>query len=125
MCVPLQLLSIHHPLVVEAVPLPGQWFQHDMGSCISHSMRQLYSTKLLSLLLQDVLHRVSTPSQVTGKRPRYSLVWKLVFIPRHQGQQCCIAKPSWGPPTDLGSAAKVATVKRSLLLKRKAGAVES
>ncbi|KAL0019156.1 hypothetical protein WJX79_000724 [Trebouxia sp. C0005] len=30
------------------------------------------------LMDQDILHRVSTPSQVAGSRPRYSLVWKLV-----------------------------------------------
>jgi hypothetical protein len=30
---------------------------------------------------QDVLHRISTPS-LSAHRPRYSLVWKLVFVPR-------------------------------------------
>ena len=70
--------------------------------------------------MQDVLHRVSTPSQLAGMQPRYSLVWKLVFVPLHKGQRCCIAKASWGQPTDLGSAAKVAGIKRSMLQKRKA-----
>lgn len=31
---------------------------------------------------QDVLHRLSTPSQQAGMRPRFSLVWKLLFFPR-------------------------------------------
>lgn len=34
------------------------------------------------LMDQDVLHRVSTPSQLAGARPRYSLVWKLIFMPQ-------------------------------------------
>jgi probable phosphoglycerate mutase len=33
------------------------------------------------LMHQDVLHRISTPS-LSAHRPRYSLVWKLVFVPR-------------------------------------------
>ncbi|DBB12125.1 TPA: hypothetical protein ACH3X3_006236 [Trebouxia sp. C0006] len=71
------------------------------------------------LMDQDILHRVSTPSQVAGSRPRYSLVWKLVFMPRVAEQQCCIAKASWGPPTALGSAARVESIKRTMLRKRK------
>ena len=69
--------------------------------------------------MQDVLHRVSTPSQLAGARPRYSLVWKLVFMPKTAAQQCCIAKPAWGAPTAIGSAAKIQSIQRSLLLKRK------
>lgn len=74
----------------------------------------------MSVVVQDVLHRVSTPSQLAGSRPRYSLVWKLVFMPRAAQQQCCIAKASWGPPTALGSAARVESIKREMLRKRKA-----
>ncbi|KAK9804412.1 hypothetical protein WJX72_011538 [[Myrmecia] bisecta] len=73
------------------------------------------------LMDQDVLHRVSTPSQLAGGRPRYSLVWKLVFLPRAAGQTACIARPEWGPPTNIGSAAHMENVKRSLAKKRKAG----
>ena len=73
----------------------------------------------LMYVMQDVLHRVSTPSQLAGRRPRYSLVWKLVFMPKTADQQCCIAKPSWGAPTAIGSAAKIQSIKRSMLLKRK------
>lgn len=35
------------------------------------------------LMHQDVLHRLSTPSQL-ARRPRYSLVWKLLFVPRRR-----------------------------------------
>ena len=35
------------------------------------------------LMHQDVLHRLSTPSMI-ARRPRYSLVWKLVFVPKHK-----------------------------------------
>ena len=37
---------------------------------------------------QDVVHRLSTPSLKAG-RPRYSLVWKLVFVPKSPQQQVC------------------------------------
>ncbi len=79
----------------------------------------VYDSNDMIAVLQDILHRVSTPSQVAGSRPRYSLVWKLVFMPRVAEQQCCIAKASWGPPTALGSAARVESIKRSMLRKRK------
>jgi hypothetical protein len=32
---------------------------------------------------QDVPHRISAPSKAAEGRPRYSLVWKLVFFPKH------------------------------------------
>jgi len=35
---------------------------------------------------QDITHTVVAPSQSAGARPRYSLVWKLVFHPRQRGQ---------------------------------------
>ena len=63
---------------------------------------------------QDVLHRLSPPSQLAGGCPRYSLVWKLVFLPKQTAQQCSIARPEWGSPTNLGSAARLQNVKRML-----------
>ena len=39
------------------------------------------------LMHQDVLHRVSTPSMV-ARRPRYSLVWKLLLVPRSSHVNC-------------------------------------
>ncbi|MEW5307344.1 MAG: hypothetical protein WDW36_009748 [Sanguina aurantia] len=58
------------------------------------------------LMDQDVLHRLSAPSRLAQGRPRYSLVWKLVFLPLG-GAQPSIARPEWGPPTAFGSAAKM------------------
>ena len=66
------------------------------------------------LMDQDVLHRLSSPSKLAGGSPRYSLVWKLVFLPKQAAQSCCIARPEWGRPTDIGSAAKLHHVKAAL-----------
>ena len=54
------------------------------------------------LMHQDVLHRVSTPSML-AKRPRYSLVWKLVFVPRRSTRQVSetICRREWGDPVIL------------------------
>ena len=56
------------------------------------------------LMHQDALHRVSCPSML-AKRPRYSLVWKLLFIPREGkgarawgGNVETICRPEWGGP---------------------------
>ena len=55
---------------------------------------------------QDVLHRVSTPSML-ARRPRYSLVWKLLFVPREPkppaGAPETICRPEWGEPTLIGA----------------------
>lgn len=65
------------------------------------------------LMDQDVIHRLSAPSMAAGQ-PRYSLVWKLVFVPKHPAQCCTIARADWGQPTAFGSAAKLARVMRQL-----------
>ena len=56
------------------------------------------------LMHQDVLHRVSTPS-LMARRPRYSLVWKLVFFPRqgkpHKSAET-ICREEWGAPARVG-----------------------
>lgn len=65
------------------------------------------------LMDQDVLHRLSPPSAAAGQ-PRYSLVWKLAFIPKKAGQKCSLARPEWGRPTPLGSAARLEQLKRKL-----------
>ena len=58
------------------------------------------------LMHQDVLHRVSTPSALAC-RPRYSLVWKLIFLPRPRSDSDrstvaaareTICRPEWGEP---------------------------
>ena len=43
-------------------------------------------------------------------------------MPKIAEQQCCIAKPCWGAPTSIGSAAKIQHIKRSMLQKKKAEA---
>jgi len=58
---------------------------------------------------QDLTHRISAPSQL-AERPRYSLVWKLVFLPKRQHQSHDndhvdynnIIKREWGEPIHLG-----------------------
>ncbi|KAK3272238.1 hypothetical protein CYMTET_19455 [Cymbomonas tetramitiformis] len=57
------------------------------------------------LMDQDISHRLSTPS-VLANRPRYSLVWKLVFFPKAPGQKCSLSRPQWGEATRFGSASQ-------------------
>jgi hypothetical protein len=59
------------------------------------------------------------PAEAAGGRPRYSLVWKLALLPRRPGQALCLARPEWGPPTSVGSAARVDAVKRQLAAERR------
>jgi len=67
------------------------------------------------LMNQDVLHRLSPPSLLAGKLPRYSVVWKLVFVPKHKGVSTnSIARPEWGKPTAFGTASKVEGVVRQM-----------
>ena len=62
------------------------------------------------LMHQDVLHRLSTPSQ-TAHRPRYSLVWKLLFLPKKEDdkevetevrERETVLRREWGVPLRLG-----------------------
>ncbi|GIL61332.1 hypothetical protein Vafri_15808 [Volvox africanus] len=62
------------------------------------------------LLDQDILHRLLPPSRAAMGRPRYSLVWKLVMLPRQPGQQPTLARRAWGRPTPFGSAAALERV---------------
>jgi hypothetical protein len=57
------------------------------------------------LMHADVLHRISAPSAI-AQRPRYSLVWKLVFIPRAGDaprSRESVRRTEWGEPTRLGT----------------------
>ena len=65
-------------------------------------------------LWQDVLHRLSAPS-LAARRPRFSLVWKLVFVPRSPQQAACLARADWGMPTSFASAARMDAVRRAVL----------
>jgi colicin import membrane protein len=44
-----------------------------------------------------------------AQRPRYSLVWKLVFHPKQAGAALRITRDEWGPVTKFGSAAATTT----------------
>ena len=57
------------------------------------------------LMHQDVLHRVSAPSRLAN-RPRYSLVWKLVFTPIEAmppRDRETVCRPEWGRPLRIGA----------------------
>ena len=56
---------------------------------------------------QDISHTVVAPNVEAGKRPRYSLVWKLILHPREDGQDmglCCGRGSMWPEPIVIGSA---------------------
>jgi len=66
------------------------------------------------ILDQDLGHTVTPPEPAAGKRPRYSLVWKLVLHPKVENQNmtnlsCSASRPPlrspWPEPTLFGSAA--------------------
>ncbi|KAG1663704.1 hypothetical protein FOA52_013272 [Chlamydomonas sp. UWO 241] len=69
------------------------------------------------LLDQDVLHRLSVPSAKAG-RPRYSLVLKLVMVPK-AGQTASLARPEWGAPCAFGSAARAQQAVAQMARERK------
>lgn len=50
----------------------------------------------VALMHQDLLHRICAPSPAAG-RPRFSLVWKLLLLPRG-GEAASISRPEWGAP---------------------------
>jgi len=60
---------------------------------------------------QDLGHTVVPPNDAAGKRPRYSLVWKLVLHPKTENQDMADLSPSsssraqWPKPILFGSAA--------------------
>ena len=80
------------------------------------------------LMDQDVTHRVSPPTRAAGERARYSLVYKLVFFPRECGNATAelwargIARPEWGVPSPIGSAARLAAIVNAAA--RRAGGVK-
>lgn len=59
------------------------------------------------LMDQDITHKVTAPHATAGKRPRYSLVWKLILHPREPNQdmkKLCNDGYYWPEPTLIGSA---------------------
>ncbi|KAL9186375.1 hypothetical protein ACHAXT_005613 [Thalassiosira profunda] len=55
---------------------------------------------------QDVSHTVVAPTAAAGKRPRYSLVWKLILHPKKEGQDMkdLSSGRRWPDPVIVGSA---------------------
>jgi hypothetical protein len=55
---------------------------------------------------QDISHTVVAPSQSAGKRPRYSLVWKLILHPKtiNQDMMNLAGDRAWPDPVLFGSA---------------------
>eukprot|EP01082_Thalassiosira_pseudonana_P002207 g1999.t1 g1999 contig11:501762-503174(+) len=58
------------------------------------------------LMDQDISHQVVAPSLEAGKRPRYSLVWKLILHPKQseQNMKDLTGGRSWPDPKVIGSA---------------------
>mmetsp|Transcript_15007 Transcript_15007/g.32551 ORF Transcript_15007/g.32551 Transcript_15007/m.32551 type:complete len:515 (+) Transcript_15007:60-1604(+) len=59
---------------------------------------------------QDITHTVVAPKAEAGKRPRYSLVWKLILHPKVEGQDMdlsCGRKNLWPEPVIIGSANEI------------------
>ncbi len=54
------------------------------------------------LMDQDLMHRISAPSR-EAPTPRYSIVWKLLFVPKSAGVTPTVARPEWGRPVAFGS----------------------
>lgn len=73
------------------------------------------------LMHQDIIHRLSSPSSLACGKPRLSIVWKLIFIPKkedtrdEEGRYLHISKREFGHVCSFGSAAKVDSVLRTLL----------
>jgi len=59
---------------------------------------------------QDIRHTVVAPKKEAGKRPRYSMVWKLILHPKKADQDMtdlsCGREKLWPEPELLGSAAQ-------------------
>ena len=70
------------------------------------------------LMHQDIVHRLSAPSATAQGKPRLSIVWKLMFIPKQSheyGGYLHISKKEFGHVCSFGSAARVDSVLRGLL----------
>ena len=120
----------------QAHPFQQQGLLHwTFGCCPSE--RDPSSSKLIFKCVMS--HRLSVPSATAG-RPRYSLVFKLVMVPRQRGEGgagsagmaaaapgsgegsdcCCIARPEWGRPVAFGSSAKAERLLAAAARKRRA-----
>jgi hypothetical protein len=74
------------------------------ANCMEATTSLLCTDNAACCILCLYCYRVSTPSAM-AQRPRYSLVWKLVFHPKQAGAALTITRDEWGPVTKFGSAA--------------------
>ena len=124
------------PLFVSAIIYPNEtWQEGEWGAETHFTDKDSGVGAMVAprpgrvvLMDQDVTHRVSPPSRAAGERARYSLVYKLVFFPRECGKANAalwergIARPEWGVPSPIGSAAKLAAIVNAAA--RRAGGVK-
>jgi hypothetical protein len=66
------------------------------------------------LMHQDVLHRLSSPTTWACGRPRFSIVLKLMFIPKDDLTACSISRKEFGRVVSFGSASKIDNVLRNI-----------
>ena len=124
------------PLFVSAIIYPNEtWNEGEWGAETHFTDKDSGVGAMVAprpgrvvLMDQDVTHRVSPPTRAAGERARYSLVYKLVFFPRECGKgnaelwERGIARPEWGVPSPIGSAAKLAAIVNAAA--RRAGGVK-
>tara|TARA_B110000305_G_scaffold235274_1_gene294652 strand:- start:1823 stop:2938 length:1116 start_codon:yes stop_codon:yes gene_type:complete len=128
------------PLFVSAIIYPNEtWNEGEWGAETHFTDKDSGVGAMVAprpgrvvLMDQDVTHRVSPPSRAAGERARYSLVYKLVFFPRGgiggdananaELWERGIARPEWGVPSPIGSAAKLAAIVNAAA--RRAGGVK-
>lgn len=65
------------------------------------------------LMDQDIVHRVSAPSPL-ARRPRFSLVWKLLLSDSTTGGCPSLLLPRHGPPASHGSAHRLRVAQTKL-----------
>jgi probable phosphoglycerate mutase len=125
------------PLFVSAIIYPNETWKEDEWGAETHFTDKDSGVGAMVaprpgrvvLIDQDVTQRVSPPSRAAGERARYSLVYKLVFFPRNGNGNANaelwergIARPEWGVPSPIGSAAKLAAIVNAAA--RRAGGVK-
>jgi hypothetical protein len=96
------------------VYLNDEWNYDDWGAptrCLDVATDTPYDVQpkpgRVMLMDQDITHTVVAPESAAGKRPRYSLVWKLVLHPRTSNQDMTdLSGPheGWPEPKLVGSA---------------------
>ena len=66
---------------------------------------------------RPVAHHCLVAGSVCISLTEFCVLWQ-AFLAKSPGQCCCLARPEWGIPASIGSAARVDAVKQSLARKR-------